>query len=178
MAFDDNGVLHVGDMRNGQVVALPDRDGDGVADRKIVSLRGFEEGHSLAFYRGDLYVSDEDRVERARDRDGDLVYEEREVLISGLPWEGWHDTRTIVFDEINEKLYVTVGSSCDLCREEAGLQVVGNTSDPVPYSPERGKILQFNAAGTGRRGLRHPACIAPVSFRRVARRSRGFFVAT
>ena len=151
MAFDDDGVLHVGNMRRGQIVALPDRDGDGVADEQIVALRGFVEGHSLAFYKGDLYVGDENRVERARDHDGDLVYEEREVIIRGIPWEGWHDTRTIVFDEVEEKLYVSVGSSCDLCREEPGLQVVGNTAQRVPYSPERGKILQFNADGTGRR---------------------------
>ena len=82
MAFDDDGVLHVGNMRRGQIVALPDRDGDGVADEQIVSLRGFVEGHSLAFYKGDLYVGDENRVERARDNDGDLVYEEREVILS------------------------------------------------------------------------------------------------
>jgi glucose/arabinose dehydrogenase len=151
MAFDDNGVLHVGNMRRGQIVALPDRDGDGIADEQIVSLTGFVEGHSLAFYKGDLYVGDENRIERARDNDGDLVYEQREHFITGIPWEGWHDTRTIVFDEINEKLYVSVGSACDLCREEPGLQVVGNTNQQVSFSPERGTILEFNADGTGRR---------------------------
>ena len=151
MAFDDNGVLHVGNMRRGQIVALPDRNGDGIADEEIVALTGFVEGHSLAFHKGDLYVGDEDRVVRAHDADGDLVYEEREDFITGIPWEGWHDTRTLVFDEINEKMYLSVGSACDLCRQEPGLQVVGNSNEQVPFSPERGTILEFNADGTGRR---------------------------
>ena len=151
MVFDDNGVLHVGNMGRGQILALPDRDQDGIADESIVALSGLVEGHSLVFYKGDLYVGEENQIIRARDNDGDLVYEEKEVFISDIPWEGWHDTRTIVFDETNEKLYVSVGSPCDLCRMEEGLQVVGNSSDLVPFSPERGTILQFNADGTGRR---------------------------
>ncbi len=53
MAFDDNGVLHVGNMGRGQILALPDRDQDGVADESIVALSGLVEGHSLVFYKGD-----------------------------------------------------------------------------------------------------------------------------
>ena len=151
MEFDDNGVLHVGNMGRGQILALPDRDRDGIADEQIVALSGLNEAHSLAFYKGDLYAADEHQVIRARDHDGDLVYEETEVFISDIPWEGWHDTRTIVFDEINEKLYLSVGSPCDLCRMEEGHQQVGNSDELVPYSPERGAVLQFNADGTGRR---------------------------
>ena len=151
MAFDDNGILFAGNMGRGQIVALPDRTQDGVADEEIVALEDLVEGHSLAFYKGDLYVGEENQIIRARDNDGDLVYEEKEVFISDIPWEGWHDTRTIAFDEINDKLYVSVGSPCDLCRMEEGLQVVGNSSNLVPYSPERGAVLEFNADGTGRR---------------------------
>ena len=151
MAFDNDGVLFVGNMGRGQIVALPDRDRDGVADEEIVALEGLVEGHSLAFYKGDLYVGEEHQIIRARDNDGDLFYEEKTVFISDIPWEGWHDTRTIVFDEINEKLYVSVGSPCDLCRMDEGRQVVGNSSDLVPFSPERGTVLEFNADGTGRR---------------------------
>ena len=69
MAFDPNGVLHVANMGAGQIVALPDRDRDGIADERIVSLRGLEEAHSLLFYKGALYVAEEHQVIRVRDTD-------------------------------------------------------------------------------------------------------------
>ena len=151
MAFSPEGVLHVANMGRDQIVAFPDRDKDGVADEAIVALGQLEEAHSLAFYKGNLYVAEEHQVIVAFDDDGDGIYERREVFIPDIPWEGWHDTRTLVFDEINEKAYVAVGSPCDLCRLDAAPQTVGTSSDQVPFNIERGTVLQFNADGTGRR---------------------------
>ncbi len=159
MAFDPNGVLHVANMGADQIVALPDRNRDGVADERIVSLRGLREAHSLLFYEGALYVAEEHQVIRVRDTDGDLIYEQEEVVLPDVPWEGWHDTRTLVVDRLNDKMYLSVGSPCDLCRMDESFQVVGNTTNPVPHHPERGTILQFNPDGSGRRifatGIRH-----------------------
>ena len=151
MAFDAAGILHVANMGAGEIVAFPDRDNDGVADERIVVLRDLAEAHSLLFYKGDLYIGEEHQVIRARDSDGDMVYEEKEVILPDIPWDGWHDTRTIVVDEVNDKMYVSVGSPCDLCRMEEGLQMVGNSTEAVPYHPERGTIVQFNPDGSGRR---------------------------
>jgi len=151
MAFDQRGVLHVANMGRKQIVALPDRDQDGVADETVIALSDLEEAHSLAFYKGDLYVAEEHQVIRARDLDGDLVYEQQEIVLLDIPWEGWHDTRTLVIDERNEKIYLSVGSPCDLCRMEEGFQMVGNSDTPVPHHPERGSIIQFNPDGSGRR---------------------------
>ena len=64
-------------MGAGQIVALPDRDRDGVADERIVALRGLEEAHSLLFYKGALYVAEEHQVIRVRDTDGDLIIRTR-----------------------------------------------------------------------------------------------------
>ena len=159
MAFDPNGVLHVANMGAGQIVALPDRDRDGIADERIVSLRGLREAHSLLFYKGALYVAEEHQVIRVRDTDGDLIYAQEEVILPDVPWEGWHDTRTLVVDRRNDKMYLSVGSPCDLCRMDEGFQGVGNTNNSVPHHPERGTILQFNPDGSGRRifatGIRH-----------------------
>ena len=151
MAFSPDGVLHVANKGRGQIVAFPDRDEDGVADEGIVVVDGLEEGHSLVFYKGDLYVAEKHQVIRLKDLDGDGEFEEREIFIPDIPWEGSHNNRTIVFDEIEEKIYLSVGSPCDLCRQEEGLQVNYGSDQQVPYSPERGTILQFNADGTGRR---------------------------
>ena len=151
MAFSPAGILHVANMGRDQIVAYPDLDKDGVADEALVVLGNLEEAHSLAFYKGDLYVSEEHQVIRAFDDDGDGLYERREVFIADVPWEGWHDTRTLVFDEINEKAYLSVGSPCDLCRLDVSPQTVGNSSKTVPFNIERGTVLEFNADGSGRR---------------------------
>ncbi len=136
MAFDDEGVLHLSDMRAEQIVALPDRDGDGVADEKIVVAQNFDRAHSLAFYQGDMFVGDRGRIVRFSDNDGDGVYEERSDFARNIPSSGSHSTRTIVIDEINQKVYLSVGWPCDFC--------------PVS-DPERGSILEFNIDGSGRR---------------------------
>jgi glucose/arabinose dehydrogenase len=153
MAWSPDGVLHVANMRvpgenRGQIIALPDRDLDGVADEAVVVASGFRYVHSLAFYKGDLYVADTHEVVLFRDVDGDGTYEERQVL-AVIPTGGTHNTRTIVFDEVNDRFFLSIGTSCDMCREG---------------DPERGTILQFNADGTGRqiyaRGLRNSVGLA------------------
>ena len=160
MAFDDSGVLHVANMntrdygywtysdkRNGSVRAFPDKDGDGHADRSYVAADRFLQPHSVAFYKGQLYVADHDMIYRLSDKDGDGYYEERSefIKVPGIMGRSSeHVTHSIVFDKENDKLYLHIGSSCDVCRED---------------DSERATILEFNADGTGRRiyasGLRN-----------------------
>jgi len=151
MAVSPEGVLHVCNMGAREILALPDGNGDGVADEHIVVLDNLREAHSLAFYQGDLYVAEEHQIIRGIDTDGDGVYEDREVFLDDIPWEGQHDTRTLVFDELNGKGYLSVGSPCDLCRMDIGKQVGGGNGDPVPQHPSRGTVLQFNDDGSDRR---------------------------
>ena len=160
MAWDDQGVLHIANMktqrgnqwrpasgRQGTVLALPDRDGDGRADTVYKVADDFHWPHSVAFYQGALFVADDDAIYRLEDRDADGFYEERAVFAEVPGFMGRaseHVTHTLVFDEANDKLYFHVGSSCDLCRED---------------DPERSTIIQMNTDGTGRRifasGLRN-----------------------
>ena len=160
MAWDDQGVLHVANMktqgrnqwrpasgRQGTVLALPDRDGDGRADTAYKAADDFHWPHSVAFYQGALFVADDDAIYRLKDRDADGFYEERAVFAEVPGFMGRaseHVTHTLVFDESNDKLYFHIGSSCDLCRED---------------DPERSTIIQMNTDGTGRRifasGLRN-----------------------
>ncbi|MFT5375344.1 MAG: glucose/arabinose dehydrogenase/predicted TIM-barrel fold metal-dependent hydrolase [Candidatus Latescibacterota bacterium] len=171
MAWSPDGVLHVANMKTGgasqfgppndgdvvppldemtgQIVALPDRDGDGVADTTIVVAENLWWANSLQFYKGDLYVGDRHAVRRFGDIDGDGIYETEREPLALLPPSKHHRTRTILFDKKEEKLYVSVGSSCDLCWEE---------------DSERAAILQFNSDGSGRRvfatGLRNATGLA------------------
>jgi glucose/arabinose dehydrogenase len=152
MTVSPEGVLHVAQPWAGEIVALPDRDGDGVADEHIVVLDNMRVSDSVVFYKGAMYVGERHQVIRASDADGDGIYESREVLIADLPFEAWHSSKTIIFDESNDKLYVGVGSPCDLCRMEPGHQFDGgSTTETVPYRPERGTVLEFNPDGTGQR---------------------------
>ena len=160
MAWDDQGVLHVANMktrgrnqwspasgRQSTVLALPDKDGDGRADTVYKAADDFHWPHSVAFYEGALFVADDDAIYRLEDRDADGFYEERTVFAEVPGFMGRsseHVTHTLVFDESNDKLYFHVGSGCDLCRED---------------DPERSTVIQMNADGSGRRifaaGLRN-----------------------
>ena len=163
MAWDDHGVLHVANMkprhtwapvpgRQGTVLALPDKDGDGRADTVYKAADDLNWPHSIAFYKGALFVADDDAIYRLEDRDGDGFYEERTVFAEvpgfmGRPVE--HVTHTLIFDESNDKLYFHIGSGCDVCRED---------------DPERSTVMQINTDGTGRRiyaaGLRNAIGLA------------------
>ena len=165
MAWDDQGVLHVANMktrgrsqwspvsgRQGAVLALPDKDGDGRADTVYKVVDDLNWPHSIAFYQGALFVADDDTIYRLEDQDADGFYEERTVFaevpgIMGRAIE--HVTHTLVFDESNDKLYFHIGSGCDICRED---------------DPERATVIQMNTDGTGRRiyasGLRNAIGLA------------------
>jgi glucose/arabinose dehydrogenase len=136
MAFSPAGILHVSDMNAGKIFALPDANNDGVADTIIEAATGFSGNHDVKFYKGAMYVTETTRILKCTDLNADGVYETKMVFISNLGNNqgGGHVTRTIVFDSINQKVYVAVGSSCNVCRETA-----------------RAIIEQYNEDGTGRR---------------------------
>jgi putative membrane-bound dehydrogenase-like protein len=142
MAVSPAGDLFVADMGGGKVFVLPDKDGDGKADQKIIFAEGLKGPHSIAFFEDGVYISVLDGVVRFTDKDGDLKGEDKKVLVSGLP-TGGHSTKTISFGP-DGKMYVSVGSSCNVCEER---------------DPRRAAILQYNADGTGEKifakGLRN-----------------------
>lgn len=119
MAFSPSGVLHVSDMNSGVVFAMPDADKDGVADSMTPAATGFSGNHDVKFYKGAMYVTEPTRIWKCTDQDADGTYETKEIFISniGNNESGGHSTRTVVFDEQNQKVYVSVGSSCNVCRE-------------------------------------------------------------
>jgi glucose/arabinose dehydrogenase len=116
MAVSPSGDLFVSVPSRGQIEALPDRDGDGRADRAVVHADGLNRPHGLAFFRGFLYVAETDAVVRFPYRAGDLAAGRPEVVIRDLPSGGGHWTRTIAFGP-DGKMYVSVGSSCNVCGE-------------------------------------------------------------
>jgi glucose/arabinose dehydrogenase len=147
MAVSPKGELFVTEIEKGQVVVLTDKNQDGIAEAKTIFAQGLNRPHGIAFYKDWLYVGETGRVVRYAYRPGQRPSQgiggKPQVIVDGLPPGGQHSTRTLAFGPDN-KLYVSVGSSCNSCKEE---------------SPERATILQYNPDGSGKkiyaRGLRN-----------------------
>lgn len=148
MAVSPSGDLFVSVPSRGQVLALPDRDGDGRADRTVVYAGGLNRPHGLAFFRDFLYVAETDGVVRFPYSPGDLAGGKPEAVVRDLPGGGGHWTRSLAFGP-DGKMYVAVGSSCNVCEER---------------DPRRAAILRFHPDGTGggifARGIRNAVGIA------------------
>jgi len=134
MALGPDGALYVAERGAGRILRLPDRDDDGVADGIEVVAQGLSAPSSLAFYvDGSLYVGETTRILRLSGPDEEGVFQEREVIVDGLP-SGGHSTRTVLFSPDWEHLYVSIGSSCNVCVEE---------------DERRATIMRYEADGSG-----------------------------
>ncbi len=118
MTVGPDGMVYVAERGAGRIVRLPDRDGDGVADDVEVAADGLSAPSSLAFYTdGSLYVGETRRVLRLSNPDDEGLLRDRETIVDGLP-SGGHNTRTVRFSPDGAYLYVSVGSSCNVCIED------------------------------------------------------------
>jgi glucose/arabinose dehydrogenase len=124
MVLGPGGVVLVAQRGINTVTALPDRDGDGVADEALAVVGDLDAPTSLAFRDGRLHIGETSRLTRV-DLSDDLVATNRVVLIDDLP-TGGHATRTVVFGS-DGKIYVSIGSSCNVCVE----------ADPPPGGGQR-----------------------------------------
>jgi glucose/arabinose dehydrogenase len=145
MEWSPDGVLHIADLDARSIYALPDRNDDGIADT-IIAVATNVTAHSIAFYRGDLYAAQERSVVRLQDLDNDGRYETRSDFIAPIAEGatqpgGGHTTRTILFDTVRSKVYLSIGSLCNVCRSEK----------PGDTDYQRALIEEWNADGTGRK---------------------------
>jgi len=116
MALGPDGAVYASQSGAGQVTRLADRNGDGVADDSTVAVSGLNRPHGLAFHKGYLYIANTDGVVRVRlGEDGRATgAPERLTRYAG---GGGHWSRTIVFGA-DGAMYVSIGSSCNICAEE------------------------------------------------------------
>ncbi len=139
ITFDSLGRTFVSETKSGKVVFLKDKDKDGIAEAKTTILSGLNKPHGLAFYKSGetiyLYVAETQQVARyAYDIKSGTVMSDKGQNITNFPADGRHFTRTILFGPnfrktsllpgkkgdttLSEvKLYISVGSSCDVCVE-------------------------------------------------------------
>jgi glucose/arabinose dehydrogenase len=136
MALDPaNGSLVYGSSTTSLVVRLRDNNGDGRYDQAQTIAGGLAAVHSVAFIGGQLYAAAEDRLVRLSNFDANGAAQQVDQIIA-LPGGArdlyGHRTRTIAQGP-DGKLYLSVGSSCDVCVED---------------TPLRAAILRLNPDGS------------------------------
>src|SRR5262249_8246007 len=142
---------------------------DGVAETRETFASGLNRPFGLAFWKGYLYVGNNDSVVRFRYRSGQTKAEGAPEKIADLPpsdaaldqdtasrlkidisqtrgYNPW--TRNVIFNPAGSRLYVTIGSATNATPENAGVAIL------------RGAIHEYNPDGSGHRlfasGLRNP----------------------
>ena len=115
LQFSPGGTLLVSSTDSGTVYALPDKDKDGKADEKVEVLTRLDKPHGIAFSRGKLFVTELRKVSRYSWDEKNLKAKFEKKLFD-LPYSGGHHTRSIVIDK-DGRLFVTIGSSCNVCIE-------------------------------------------------------------
>lgn len=116
MALGPDGTVFVADRALDQVLALPDADGDGRADKTVVVARGLAVPTSLAFGDRELYVGEVDGVTRMTPHPRRWHGKEKTRIVTDIPWEGRHYARTVLVGP-DGRLYLSIGASCNVCRE-------------------------------------------------------------
>jgi len=127
-------------------------------------VSGLAKPQDMVFYQSGstmyLYVSEKNRVSRAVYVNGDLTMRSRQVVVSGLPdasspglgGQYGHELKNIAIDPLTAKLYVSIGSTCNLCVED------------TQSNPKRASIFVYNVDGSGGRlfaqGLRNAEGLA------------------
>ncbi len=156
MAISPDGKLFCTDMydksdnKKGRVYIF-DKWNDSTKKFELVStyLDSLHNPNQVGFHNNFIYVAETEKLVRYKYAAGDLQPKDSGEVIATFPdyglsykYGGWHLTRSIAFH--NNKLYVSVGSSCNACLEEEKI---------------RATITEMNADGSNKkiyaRGLRN-----------------------
>jgi glucose/arabinose dehydrogenase len=127
LQFSPGGTLLVSIPDSGRVSALPDKNNDGRADEVKTVLSGLTRPHGLAFHQGKLYVAELRQLARYS-WDEENLTATREKVLFAIPYNGGHSTRSIVVKP-DGTIFVSVGSSCNVCSESSQFLASVITSD-------------------------------------------------
>jgi len=140
--FDLKGRMLISETKAGLVSVLEDKDKNGDFETRRVLIENLKSPHGLDFYKDPktgityLYIAETQQVARyVYDVNSGKLVDGVGKSITALPADGRHFTRTISFGPnfrktpllpgkrgndtlVDTKLYISVGSSCDVCVED------------------------------------------------------------
>ncbi|MFB3070195.1 MAG: sorbosone dehydrogenase family protein, partial [Gemmatimonadales bacterium] len=120
MALGDNGTVFVGSMREGNVYALVDSDGDNVAEETYTIASDLTLPSGVAFKDGALYVAALSRILVYDGIESRLANPPQAVVVrDDLPTLTHHGWKFIQFGP-DGLLYLAVGMPCNICPESDG----------------------------------------------------------
>ena len=129
MVQGPDGRVYVSRPGAGEIDNLEDANGDGVPEGNGTQLFGLNRPHGMAFFRGAFYVAEGGQLTRfALDARGRPAG--KGTRVATYANGGGHWTRTVIVGP-DSMLYVSVGSSCNICEGDV---------------PERAAVLQVDPA--------------------------------
>jgi len=120
LKLDPTGTLLASIPAQGRIVALPDKNGDGKADKVVTVIRHLTRPHGFAFHPQNpqrLYIAEVEQL-GLYDYDPQNLNATFKRKIAELPSGGRHWTRTLLFSPDAQRLLISIGSSCDTCVEK------------------------------------------------------------
>jgi glucose/arabinose dehydrogenase len=130
-------------MRDGELVALRDTDGDGLSDlerrRDDLPIKT-----GLEIHNPFLYFSDDLSVSRIMLDDNLMPAGDPETIVSGFPKQGSHATKSIALNDRGE-LYVNVGAPSNACQQKQRSPGSPGLS-PCPQLERQAAIWRFSAS--------------------------------
>ncbi len=119
MHVTEQGDLIVSRPRSGDVILLGrDVDGDGLPDSQRTLLAGLEKPHGLDMADGWLYIAESTALGKVRfDQQTGSIQGDYQRIVEGLMDTGNHWTKTVGVG-LDGWLYLTSGSTCNVCEEE------------------------------------------------------------
>jgi glucose/arabinose dehydrogenase len=148
LALDASGTLLVSIPSQGRIVALPEAPRPAGLRAPVTVAAGLRLPHGLAVRDGHLWVAETGRVLRFRYDVSTHAATEPVAIVPDLPPGAHHWTRSLAFGP-DGRLYVAIGSSCDVCREG---------------DRRRAAIVSYTSDGSNERlvarGLRNPVGLA------------------
>lgn len=127
ITVSENGDVFVTVRNEGKVIRLQDADGDGKSDKQT-TVAEIEKVHGITIHEGKMYLASVNEIYVA-DMMPDGSISKPQVVVDDLPAGGQHANRTLAFGPDN-KLYVSIGSTCNACKETDKLHATITQMNP------------------------------------------------
>ena len=144
MTLSPSGILYVGTKDKGNVYALKDENGDGIAEKKWILATGLNMPNGVAIKDGNLYVAEVSRIWKYTDIEHHLDQPQKELFVDDYPDKEHHGWKYIAFGP-DGNLYVPVGAPCNICEPD---EEVFATITRINMSTKKHEIVQRGIRNT------------------------------